>query len=74
MIEEKKEEMIFSVQVKEEHMIDDIAIIKAKIEENEQKMLESAGTETEELKKYIEELNHDITDLERLLHKEVLEI
>jgi len=37
-------------------------------------MLEAVGTEAEELKKYIEELNHDITDHERLLAKEVLEI
>ena len=76
MIEEKKDAMIESVKVKEENTNDNIANIKAKIEENELKIPE-ADTKTEEkegLKKHNEELNHDITDLEKLMDKDVLKI
>ena len=76
MITEKEEEMIESVKVKEEQTNEDISKVKSKIEENENKILETAGSDSEivELKKHIEELKHDITDLEKLLDKDVLEI
>ena len=66
--------MIESVKVKEENTNDNIANIKAKIEENELKIPDTKTEEKEGLKKHNEELTHDITDLEKLMDKDVLKI